>query len=288
MEIQSLSICVPAGCPNRCKFCVSRMHYEHYRNQIEKSGDRPDLYEKDFTKRMQFARDNGCNTVILTGDGEPLANRRFLERFGQWNQSIASPFRWIDIQTSGHFIDADFLRFLRSFVEVSTVSVSLSDMFDSDSNAEMNGTPENKKVDIDRVCAEIKAEDLNLRLSLNMNSVYDEVPVEKLFDRAASIGADQITFRELYTSGDDSLPQNQWISSHQYANFRGLYDYIQGQGRKLEILPFGATRYSLHDMSVVVDADCMSTEFKQTMKYLILRADCRLYTKWDDKGSLLF
>jgi len=24
------------------------------------------------------------------------------------------------------------------------------------------------------------------------------------------------------------------------------------------------------------------------LRYLILRPDCRLYTKWDDKGSLLF
>ena len=36
MEVQSLSICVPGGCPNNCKFCVSKMHDETYPNQIEK------------------------------------------------------------------------------------------------------------------------------------------------------------------------------------------------------------------------------------------------------------
>jgi len=41
-------------------------------------------------------------------------------------------------------------------------------------------------------------------------------------------------------------------------------------------------------MSVVVDDDCMSTADKEDIKYLILRENCKLYTKWDDGGSLLF
>jgi hypothetical protein len=41
-------------------------------------------------------------------------------------------------------------------------------------------------------------------------------------------------------------------------------------------------------MSVVVDDDCMSTEVKEDVKYLILQPNCKLYTKWDDEGSLLF
>lgn len=32
----------------------------------------------------------------------------------------------------------------------------------------------------------------------------------------------------------------------------------------------------------------MSTIPKEELKYVILRPDCKLYSKWDDKGSLIF
>jgi len=51
---------------------------------------------------------------------------------------------------------------------------------------------------------------------------------------------------------------------------------------------FGAVRYSVRDMSVVVDDDCMSAAVKPVMKYLNPAARCKIYTKWDDRGSLLF
>ena len=37
MVIQSLSVAVPAPCPNACGFCVSRMHSEDYPDHIEKN-----------------------------------------------------------------------------------------------------------------------------------------------------------------------------------------------------------------------------------------------------------
>ncbi len=33
---------------------------------------------------------------------------------------------------------------------------------------------------------------------------------------------------------------------------------------------------------------CVSKKVDGTIRYLILREDCKLYTKWDDKGSILF
>lgn len=100
MEIQTLSIVVPCGCPNECCFCVSRMHEDDdYYNQIEKNKRFKDLYRSDYIKRMSFARDNGCNTLIYTGNGEPLLNSSFLESVSEWNKSLESPFRWIELQT---------------------------------------------------------------------------------------------------------------------------------------------------------------------------------------------
>jgi sulfatase maturation enzyme AslB (radical SAM superfamily) len=264
------------------------MHTSPYKNQIEKNVRFRHLYEQDYIKRLEFARDNGCNTIILTGSGEPILNRTFLNDFAIWNRTIDSPFKWIELQTSGVRLDEECLRYLRNSVGVSTISLSISDMFDDNNNMEINQTPEELKVNIETLCSEIKRYDFNLRISLNMTNWYNKMPVDLLFSQAKRLGADQITFRKLYISGDKNLHQNKWIENHEYARFGDLDHYIKSNGKALEVLPFGATRYSIYGMSVVIDDDCMSTQIKDCVKYLILRPNCKLYTKWDDEGSLLF
>ena len=41
-------------------------------------------------------------------------------------------------------------------------------------------------------------------------------------------------------------------------------------------------------MSVVIDNDCISKENNESLKYVILRENGKLYCRWDDKGSLIF
>lgn len=291
MQIQSLSIDVPASCLNNCCFCVSHMHRETYVNQIEKNRRFTDLYTKDYKKRLLFARDNGCNTVMLTGNGEPLLNQPFLEKFALWNESLPSPFKWIEIQTAGTLLDDEYLRFLRNTVGVNTISLSLSSIFDNVKNAEYNRTKKGFEVYIDSLCKEIKRYDFNLRLSLNMTDVYNDIKPLEIFNRAKQLQADQITFRKLFVNKENpNIPENEWIEKHQCHNdkFAEIEDYVKLTGRALEVLPFGATRYSVHEMSVVIDNDCMNVTAGNTLKYLILRPDAKLYTKWDNKGSLLF
>lgn len=296
MEIQTLSIVVPAGCPNRCFFCVSNLHEDsEYANQIENNRRFKALYRSDFIKRMSFARDNGCNTMIYTGDGEPLANMRFLEDVSEWNNRIPNPFRWIELQTSGVTLDDEKLRWLRNTIEVSTISLSLSSIFSSRENAEYNRTPEKVTVDIDKVCKEIKRYDFNLRLSLNMTDFYNNKSPRQIFERARELQADQLTFRVLYScSGDNLSPEqqevNDWIYEHSVNEslVKDIRSYILENGVELETLPFGAKRYAIHDISTVIDDDCMNTVSKNVLKYLILRPNCKLYSRWDQKGAVLF
>jgi sulfatase maturation enzyme AslB (radical SAM superfamily) len=291
MNVQSLSIAVPAGCANKCKFCVASIHRDDdYQNQIEKNRRFRDLYVRDYMDRMSFARDNGCNTMILTGDGEPLMNMKFLEDVATWNAQLSSPFRWIELQTSGVGLDDEKLRWLRNTIRVSTISLSLSNIFDSNRNAEINGTPKKLKVDIEKLTAEIKRYDFNLRLSLNLTSDYNNLEKAAVFTRAKALGANQVTFRVLYSNGADN-PASKWVEENKVtAEFvAGVNEHIKNHGHKLEVLPFGATRYAVNGISCVVDDDCMSTaQGKETIKYLVLRANAKLYTRWDDTGSILF
>lgn len=295
MNIQSLSVCVPAGCPNDCKFCVSKMKRGLYVNQIEGNKAFRHLYKDDYKTRLEFARDNGCNTMVLTGDGEPLANRRFLEDVLEWNQQLSSPFRHIDLQTSGVGLIDDpnlgapqpTLRWLRN-AGVTTIALSLSALWDNE-NASNNGTPDKLRVNIHGACSEIKRYDFNLRLSLNMTSHFEKYPPQELFEALQDLRANQVTLRVLYTSGTGT-EQDEWIEKFKACDelIADLNEYIHENGRRLERLPFGASRYAVGDMSVVLDDDCMATEVKETIRYLVLRPDCKLYSHWDEKGSLIF
>ena len=103
------------------------------------------------------------------------------------------------------------------------------------------------------------------------------------------LGADQITFRVLYTSGLDT-PQDKWIAengaSAEYVD--KIRNYIKDNGTVLGQLDFGAIKYSVHNMSTVLDDDCMAQTAKEEYKYLILRPNCKLYSRWDDPASLIF
>ena len=290
MIIQSLSVVVPAKrCINQCAFCVASMREEPYKDQLDENGAFYDLYINDYKKRLEFARDNGCNTVMLTGNCEPQQNRAFLKTFGLLNQSLSKPFRWVSMQTTGTMLDSAYLRFLRNHAGVSTISLSLSSL-DDDVNAATSHMI--KPVDIDWLCSEIKRYDFNLRLSINLTKDIESKwgDLDTLFAYCANnLGANQITFRVLYSSGLDT-PQDKWISDNAASDeyVQRIRAYIQENGTIFGRLAFGAVKYGINGMSTVLDDDCMSQTPKEEYKYLILRPNCKLYSRWDDPASLIF
>jgi hypothetical protein len=292
VEIQSLSVVVPGGCPNACKFCVSKLHREEYPNRIEGERASRDLYERDWIERLQFARDNGCNTLILTGSGETGDERGFpgpLLPLGTPGSPIPSAGSRSRPPASPGRREAPLaLRIDR----VSTVALSLSNGLSSEGNADYGGIPEKLRFDIDELCARVKEAGFNLRLCLNMTDAYEGAQTEAIFHRCASLGADQVTFRVLYDVDSSLSPAiHDWIVAHRASEERigSIKEFIRERGRPLERLPYGAMRFSVMGMSTVLDDDCMSTKADApATRYLILRPDCRLYTKWDDKGSKLF
>lgn len=293
--IQSLSIVVPnKKCINDCAFCVSKMHPNDCKNQMDENLPFFDLYFKDYMKRLEYAKERGVETVMLTGNSEPQQNRKFLMFFGLMMQMMDSPFHKIEMQTTGVGLDRNYLRFLRNHVGVNTISLSISS-FNDWRNNQIIGTKVNE-IKLKELCSNIKEYDFNLRLSINLNQLnfmFDmsnvDSSTEMYFRMAESLKADQITFRVLYTSGNNT-EQDKWIAKYQIDESlkNSIDSYIKDNGRLLEILPFGQKRYSVNGMSVVLDDDCMSTQAKENLKYLILQPDCKLYSKWDDKASLVF
>lgn len=298
MKIQSLSIVVPnKACINNCAFCVSKMHCDSYKNQMDDNLPFFDLYLKDYLKRLEFARHNGCNTIMLTGNSEPQQNRKFLTYFGMFMQMMRDPFQWIEMQTTGVGITENYLRFLRNHVGVNLMSLSISAL-DDEMNQTIIGCPPDKTPKLEHLASEIKRYDFSLRLSLNLTKFFDRFKnyPEDLFKMCAEkYMADQITLRVLYTSGNNT-PQDKWIRENTAdpETIASLEYYIRTNGTILGTLPYGAKKYSLNGMSIVMDDDCMAKDDSkrydsgENYKYLILQPDCKLYSQWDDKASLIF
>ena len=288
MKIQSLSVVVPAkGCVNDCRFCVSKMHKSDYEDMTSVRNLYYDLYKKDFVNRLEFARDNGCNTVMLTGDCEPIQNRSFLAKFGDFNASLSSPFKIIEIQTVGNLLTPDYLYFLRHHVGVTTISLSVSDIWDSDNNAEIIGCVPFSIADL---CREIKKYRFNMRLSLNMTDhMVHGHTMGDLFQRCLTLGAGQVTFRKMY-SWSNTTPEGKWIEDHKLSKsfWKQLEGFVKNHSKELDKLEYGRIKYDFEGVGVVIDDDCMSQQGGDVAKYLILRPNCKLYSKWETKASLIF
>jgi len=106
------------------------------------------------------------------------------------------------------------------------------------------------------------------------------------------LGADQITFRALWAPDSES-DQGKWIKENvteKTTDFiTSLKNDIKKNGKYLDTLEYGADRYDYKGFSTVIDDDSMAqAENKTAIKYLILRPDGHLYSKWDSKASLIF
>lgn len=267
---------------------------KQYRNKIYAYINSTSKEAEDYIRRLEFARDNNCNTVMLTGECEPQQNMTFLTEFGEVNRRLSKPFRNIEIQTTGVKVINELYNFKK--IGISTISLSISSLVDDELNNEIIGVKYEKNlINLEELTGQIYAKDFNLRLSLNItkNLMKNEYPDYKnLFLICKKYHANQVTFRKMFSSGLNT-EQDKWIEENRLKDenawFYGLANYIKTNGNYIDTLEYGNDRYSLDGMSIVVDDDCMAKrKNKRAAKYLILRPDCRLYSKWDDPGSLIF
>ena len=292
MKIQTLSVVVPtSGCVNNCVFCVSKTHSNPYVNMFKetKSSDRIH-YKSNLKRRLQYASLHGVDTIILTGTGEVLQNMDFLYMLNDVLTEMNHPFPRIELQTSGVLLNYDNILFLND-INVNTISISVSNLFDNDRNLELIEVSPKLRFTIEDICDRINKFNLNIRLSLNLTSDYNNISPEAYFNKSKSLGATHVTFRKLYSSTNNT-PEDKWVNENKLSDFRieTINHYIKSNGKPLYVLPFGYTAYSVNGISTVLDDNCMdvSKNADEILKYLILRENGKLYTQWDDEGSLIF
>jgi len=306
MKIQSLSIVVPnKGCINKCPFCVSRMvNSDQYENRMDINHPHYDINVREYLKRLRFVAENGCQTLMLTGTSEPQQNKQFLATFALLHQQLGSPFTNIEMQTTGFRLDCDhdYIRFLRNFVGVNTIALSINSI-DDRTNCEILGHQSSylkssdgsfgtyvPPLQISRLCDLLKEYDFNIRCCFNLSEAFNGIGPETLFEKARKdYHADQVTFRKLYVS-DKGTEQGKWIAMHEFSHNDNdlLKSHLRCNYPIIGKTLYGAAIRDVMGMSVIYDEDCMGknpeTEVK---KFLILRPNCKLYSQWDSPASLV-
>lgn len=295
MKIQSLSIVVPnKACINKCPFCVSRMvNSDAYQNKMDINDPHYDINVREYIKRLRFVADNGCQTIILTGTSEPQQNKQFLATFALLHQQIGSPFTNIEMQTTGMLLEnnRNYLRFLRNFVGVNTIALSLNSLSDEMNNELLGHKMKDKFLNVKNLCDQLKEYDFNIRICCNLTGKFDldDNPLTAVFKYFKDgLHADQVTFRKMYASNDNT-EQSEWLKANPFERDGYLSIYLQSQGYKeIGKTIYGTTIYDIHGMSVIYDTDCMGKNPNtEAVKYLILRPNCHLYSQWDSPASLV-
>lgn len=298
MSIQSLSIVVPGKkCINNCKFCVSRTHEDIvYKDRITGSfGEYGSPAYLRYQKALRYAKDLGCTTVMLTGECEPQQNMAFVKNFLSMSNNNSSTieshsiFNNIEIQTTGRGLTRKKI-FDLAERGVNTFSISVSSFDDEENNRIIGNDDPNNQINLVKLCENIKDAGCLLRMSLNLNKAFYHIQdTAGLLRNCKQVyEADQVTLRKLYKSGKN-CEQDKWIESHcNVYKDDDYFQYIKMNGTLLETLPYGMAKYSLEGVGTVADSDCMAKNNNDEIRYLILRPDCHLYTRWDDPASIIF
>ena len=281
MRIQTLSVSIKAPCPNNCPFCISKLN----KSKVSYNSD-----DFDFLTRMSYAKDVGCDTLLITGQGEPLANLPEISRILKINRSLPNPFTKIDLQTSGVGLLSKGILISLKNLGVTTICISMSS-FASLINQKIMHTP--KSFNLVEICDLIKKTSFTLRIVANINKIGFSEPPEDFFTEAKkAFRADQLIIRKLFLPeilDKDTEEIYNWIKENRAEKtFNSYVAFLKTYGKPLDRLAFGAKRYSLNGMSIIFDDDCMNKEHLDMIRYLVLRENGKLYSHWDDLGTIIF
>lgn len=273
-KISSLQIVVPTkGCINDCKSCIAKISNEFSFKDESKNIN----FLNKYLDNLKKIREVGCKTMVLTGIGEAIQNKKFLRLISELNNKLDDPFD-IEIQTTGVLLNDENINFLKNIIGVKVISLSIFDIFDNLNNLSIIGVKEKLKFDIVNVCKKIKNIGLILRISLNLINVYDKHSVIDIFNKIDEIQPNQLTFRSLWFTDDDN-PINKWIKSNNcsYGFLDKIKSFLSLNGRKVR-----ESVYIYNGISIYLNEDCMKVKGGDS-RYLILRTDNNVYQSWEDK-----
>lgn len=287
LTITPLYISVPGEkCKTACAYCASRRYPLDQHSCLDEESPRYSLCHQSYISRMAFARDDAkCNALFIVGDCAPQNNRAFLERIAIINKQLHRPYRIIELTTSGKGLNKEYLYFLRSIADITTIDLNVA-AFDDVYNQELAGMTEGDKVELSSLVKNIRDFTFNLHMHVYLSThfdVYQSNPKQFFEDCKNKYGAQ-------YLSIHYAPPADEWLVNKQTnkETYRILLDYIRKNGVSLEnrVRTPNKDVYSWKDMIVILHEP--STAPTTPPNSLILKPDGHLYKQWDNKSSLIF
>jgi len=266
-NVSSLQINIPLkGCVNACKSCIARIHSAHL--QMKEINNRV-IDDEKYLKSLELVS-NYCNNAILTSDnGEPAQNMSFIKKFGELNKKLKKPFK-VEMQTTGVLMSDENLKILKD-INLHTVSLSVFDILDYKNNLDIIDVKNKLLFHLPTICKKIKDNGFVLRISINLIKEYDKYSMGEIFSAVKELGADQLTFKNLWCTDDDN-PINKWIKVNKASDniLDKISEYLDENGNKIS-----NDKYNFNGISIKLVDNCMMGN------YLIIRSDGQLYDNWE-------
>jgi hypothetical protein len=274
-KISSLQVSVPLkGCINNCKSCIAKISGD---SNMYKDMSRIQNFDNMYFDQLQKVKEQGCKNIVITSDkGEPMQNKIFMKKIGQFNKQLNDWFN-MEIQTTGVLLNDENLSFLKNDVGVKIISVSVFDIFNDKNNLDIIEVKEKIRFNLKEVCDKIKKYGFILRLSINLINVYDKYSIEDMFNKIKKLNPDQVTIKNLWHTEEDNAI-NKWIKTNKASSniIRRISEYIENNnGEKISNY-----RYNMNGISIWMVDNCMLGN------YLIIRPDAKLYRSWDTPNSI--
>lgn len=279
MYIKPLHLMVPGEeCSTECIYCATR-HYELCRSScLSSNGGMYLLCKQDYSKRMAFARDLGCNSLFIGGDCDPHSHREFIEKVGILNYQLRHPFDLIEVSTSGKNLSRDYIYFLRSAVGVTNVSLMIS-AFHEGINSDLGGND----VKIFQLVNDLIDYKAMIELDIYLTSyfdIYQKAPGQLFQDAMNKFKAKRVSFN-LIEAGE-AHKKDVWVSDNaaRPETVTALCDYIKANGVMFEERDNGDRLFAVDGVVVIIKGPRHKAHLG---KDIVLRANGHLYGGWDKK-----
>jgi cyclic pyranopterin phosphate synthase len=261
------------ACNCRCPFCFSRSSVSSLEGEYLGCGDLAEYFA--------FARERGAGRLVVTGGGEPLLRR-------EWVQEIVRQGReWFPetaLFTNAAFLDEAAASALAA-AGLSYVCYSRHH-YDDAVNRELmgRGAP-----DLDRVIR--AAEGLTLRATCVMTRGYVDSRAEvfRYLEALSRRGVRQFTFKHTYVAYPNSVfagsPEDRWAAEHHVD-----FDPFEGSGVVLARLPWGPSIRRIDGLQVCYYWEPTPEWEKENRlcRSANLLSNGKVYASLEDEESFLF
>jgi len=285
--------CGTRACNANCPFCISK--------QTEACDDTVDFNWRRFDKAMRYVSNQGVQTALITGRGEPTLHTKHLFEI---TKRLNKYFPNVELQTNGIRYDDIVNRdnpHKHSLVlnGLNTVCISACSL-DPEINRAYMGIKD-EDFNIRDLVSKVIDDGFTVRLSLQMTNAFFLFPGKKTTDEifkdiiadAASLGVHQLTFRMIGqpdNQTESGKKASDWIKKHcpsQFAVESSLRRTLVATGTKIATYHWGGVIYDVDGVSVCL-ADCLTESPEKFEPRTWIFDGKHLRYSWQYKGAIIF